>query len=43
MAVNAHRLFTGSTKNHYLAALTLERLREDELRRCRDVIRETLK
>ncbi len=44
MALNSHRLFTGSADaEHYLAALTIEKKREDKLRSARDICRDAIK
>ncbi len=43
MAHNAHRVFTGTTGRDYLAALTVEKDRENDLRSARDAIRQTLR
>ncbi|PVM85123.1 CBASS cGAMP synthase [Caulobacter radicis] len=43
MAINAHRAFTSSSTNNYLAGLTVERDREDELRAARDDAREAVR
>ncbi|MGX7705588.1 CBASS cGAMP synthase [Methylobacterium sp. Gmos1] len=44
MALNAHRVFTGpADADHYLAALTLEKRREDILRAARDACRNAIR
>lgn len=44
MALNAHRVFTGpADADHYLAALTLEKSREDMLRAARDSCRNAIR
>lgn len=43
MALNAHRVFSNSTENNFLAALTVDAKKQDQLRNARDEIRGTLR
>lgn len=43
MTLNAHRVFSGSTDNNYLTALTVDPDKEMQLREVRDAVREALK
>lgn len=43
MALNMHRVFDNTTNNNYLAAITVESRKEEDLRSVRDTVRGTLK
>jgi hypothetical protein len=43
MALNAHRVFSGTTDNNYLTALSVDPDKEGQLRKVRDAVRETLR
>jgi hypothetical protein len=43
MALNAHRVFSGSTDKNYLRALEVEQDKQDDLRAVRDLVRERLR
>lgn len=43
MALNAHRVFSGTTANNYLTALNVDPDEQDRLREVRDEVRDTLR
>lgn len=43
MALNAHRVFSGTTDNNYLTALNVDPDKEGRLRKVRDTVRDTLR